>query len=153
MALILLMGCASHAPLDFSSLLGPNKARQLTPDQGSVIEMARSLLGTPYRFGGTTPEGFDCSGLINYVYRKAAGMTLPRNSHRIARAGRAVSVDELRPADILHFKIERQRSLHVVIYIGEGKFIHAPKTGGKVSVQKLNVNYWTKRYRGARRVL
>ena len=153
MAFIILIGCASRPPPDFSSLLSPNETRRLTPDQGSVIEMARSLLGTPYRFGGMTPEGFDCSGLINYVYRKAAGLTLPRNSHRIARAGRAVLVDELRPADILHFKIERQRSLHVVIYIGKGKFIHAPKTGGKVSVQELNVNYWIMRYRGARRVL
>jgi cell wall-associated NlpC family hydrolase len=150
---LLLSGCASgRPPSDFSSLSGRSEPAP-TPKQARVIKIARSLIGVPYRFGGETPKGFDCSGFVGYVFRKAAGVDLPRVSHDQARAGKAVSVDDLKPADIVYFKIEHQKPLHVGIYLGRGRFIHAPSTRGRVNIQRLNFDYWKKRYRGARRVI
>jgi cell wall-associated NlpC family hydrolase len=146
-----LSGCAARRPPDFSSL--GRAEPPATPVQEKVLNTARSLLGTPYLYGGTTPKGFDCTGYINYVYRHSVGMGLPRQSHDLARAGRAVAPEELRPADIVYFKIERQKPLHMGIYLGRGKFIHAPSTNGKVNVQSLTVDYWRDRYLGARRLL
>ena len=146
-------GCiGARPPADFSSLSGQPEPAQ-TAEQARVVKVARSLIGVPYRFGGVTPKGFDCSGFVGYVYRKAAGVILPRVSHDQARAGKAVSVYELRPADIVYFKIEHQKPLHVGIYLGRGKFIHAPSTRGRVNIQSLGLDYWKKRYRGARRVI
>ena len=149
--LVALVGCAgTRTPTDFSSL--PSAPKQaVTPAQQGVIQTALSLLGTPYRFGGTTPQGFDCTGFVNYVYRKSAGMTLPRESHDMVRSGKQVLVPELHPADIVYFKIELQRSLHIGIYLGDGKFIHAPSSRGKVNIQNLSQDYWKSRYQGARR--
>jgi cell wall-associated NlpC family hydrolase len=148
-----LSGCAGgRPPVDFSSLsdgTGPAP----TPIEARVIKIARSLIGVPYRFGGETPKGFDCSGFVGYVFRKAAGVDLPRVSHDQARSGKAVSVDDLRPGDLIYFKIEHQKPLHVGIYLGRGKFIHAPSSRGRVNIQSLSVDYWRKRYRGARRVI
>jgi cell wall-associated NlpC family hydrolase len=150
---IALAGCATGpARPDFSSLRSGSE-RPSTPVQGNVIKTAQSLLGTPYQYGGTTPEGFDCSGFINYVFRHAAGLALPRITHDLARAGKPVSVAELRPTDLVYFKIERQKPLHVGIYLGEGKFIHSPSRRGKVNIQTLDQDYWKDRYLGARRLL
>ncbi|HXN07956.1 MAG TPA: C40 family peptidase [Nitrospiria bacterium] len=147
-------GCASHPvpPSDFSSLHSDTEQRASSV-QEIVIRNALSLLGTPYRIGGMTPEGFDCTGFINYVYRTSASITLPRESHDLIRVGEAVSVADLRPADIVYFRIERQKPLHVGIYLGAGKFIHAPSTGGKVNIQNLSQDYWKIRYLGGRRIV
>jgi len=151
--LITLAGCATgHRLPDFSSL-SFDRERPMTSVQKGVIQTALSLLGTPYRFGGTTPKGFDCSGLVNYVYRNSAGIILPRESHELARSGEPVSVVDLRPADLVYFKIERQKPLHVGIYIGDAKFIHAPSSRGKVNIQSLGLDYWRARFLGARRVI
>jgi cell wall-associated NlpC family hydrolase len=150
--LIALLGCATnHKSPDFSSY--SSKQPLTTPDQNGVIEIALSLLGTPYRFGGTTPQGFDCSGFINYVYRHSVGLVLPRKSHDLARVGKPVAAEHLQPADLVYFKIERQKPLHVGIYIGDGKFVHAPSSRGKVNIQSLELEYWKNRYRGARRII
>jgi cell wall-associated NlpC family hydrolase len=151
--LIVLSGCAgSRSGQDFS-LLRNGSEPPSTPVQAKVIKTAHSLLGVPYKYGGTTPEGFDCSGFINYVFRHAAGLALPRITHDLARAGKPVSVAELRPTDLVYFKIERQKPLHVGIYLGEGKFIHSPSRRGKVNIQTLDQDYWKDRYLGARRLL
>jgi cell wall-associated NlpC family hydrolase len=151
--LITLSGCAGSPPrTDFSD--PPRDAgRPSTPVQKEVIKTAQSLLGTPYKYGGTTPEGFDCSGFINYVFRNAVDVALPRQTQGLVRAGKPVSVAELRPADLVYFKIEHQKPLHVGIYLGDGKFIHSPSTRGKVNIQRLNQEYWRDRYLGARRLL
>ena len=151
--LAVLAGCGGGRTLsDFSSLSG-DPSRPFTAVQESVIATARSLLGVPYRFGGTTPEGFDCSGYVGYVYRQSAGIELPRMTHDLARAGRPVTVADLRPADLVYFKIERQKPLHVGIYMGDGKFIHSPSARGRVNIQDMNMDYWRTRYLGARRVI
>ena len=149
--LMTLAGCAgTRTPIDFSSLSGAPE-QPITSVQKDVIQAALSLLGTPYRFGGTTPEGFDCTGFVNYVYRKSAGMTLPRESHDLVRAGKQIPAAKLLPADIVYFMIEYQKPLHVGIYLGDGKFIHAPSRRGRVNIQSLNQDYWKSRYLGARR--
>jgi cell wall-associated NlpC family hydrolase len=149
---LVLAGCTGSRTssnfLPFST--APNQT--VTSAQKGVSQTALSLLGTPYRFGGTTPEGFDCSGFVNYVYRKSAGMMLPRESHDLVRAGKQVSATNLLPADIVYFKIEHQKPLHVGIYLGGGKFIHAPSRRGKVNIQSLDQDYWKTRYLGARRI-
>lgn len=151
--LIALLGCATdHKLPDFSSR-SHDKEKVATPAQKGVIETALSLLGTPYRFGGTTPKGFDCTGFINYVFRHSVGLLLPRESHSLIQAGRPVPAANLRPADLVYFKIERQKPLHVGIYIGDGKFIHSPSSKGKVNIQSLGLDYWRSRYVGARRIL
>jgi probable lipoprotein NlpC len=142
-------GCAGSPPRpDFG-----DASHGKTPLQRDVIQTARGLLGTPYKYGGTTPAGFDCSGFVNYVYRTAAGLSLPRMTHDLVRSGKPIRAGRLQPADLVYFKIEHQKPLHVGIYLGGGTFIHAPSARGKVNIQRLDQDYWRDRYLGARRVL
>ena len=118
----------------------------------SVLQRAFSLLGTPYRWGGTSPEGgFDCSGLVGYVFR-TIGIDLPRVSRSMANEGTAV-VDRtaLAEGDLVFFG-KRGRVDHVGIYIGEGKFLHAPRTGRDVTVSSMDSGYWSQKYLQARRL-
>lgn len=119
----------------------------------TVLQRAMSMLGTPYRWGGTSPErGFDCSGLVGYVYRTALGIDLPRISREQASAGEQV-VDRAAMAvgDLVFFG-RRGRVDHVGIYVGEGKFVHAPSRGKTVTVSSLEEGYWGGRFLQARRI-
>jgi len=150
--LMTLTGCAgSPTRPDFLSSAG--RTGRPIPVRESVIQIARSLLGTPYRFGGKTPEGFDCTGFVGYVYQNSAGIALPRDSHHLIRMGKTVSATDLLPADLVYFRIEHQKPLHVGIYLGDGIFIHAPSSGGKVNIQRMSQGYWKSRYLGARRIV
>ncbi len=113
-----------------------------------IVEEARHHVGTPYRYGGVSPRGFDCSGLVLYVYREN-GITLPRSAGDQFRDGRKVTRRYLRPGDLVFFQTSRTPISHVGIYAGRGKFIHAPKPGKKVSYARLDNRYWSQRYRGA----
>lgn len=114
---------------------------------------ARNLLGAPYRFGGTTPKGFDCSGYVAYVYKQSIGKTLPRRAAEQIKFGKAISPAKMGRGDLLYFWIEEQKIVHVGIYIGGDQFIHAPSSRGEVNIQRLHDPYWSERYRGARRVI
>ena len=118
----------------------------------TVLQRAFALLGTPYRWGGTSPErGFDCSGLVGYVFR-TIGVELPRVSRAMANEGTAVADrNALSEGDLVFFG-KRGRVDHVGIYIGEGKFLHAPRTGRDVTVSSLSTGYWSQKYLQARRV-
>jgi len=120
----------------------------------AVLMRAISLIGTPYRWGGNTPEGgFDCSGLVNYVFRDMLDLKLPRTSRELAAyQGPRIAKDRLATADLVFFGNGGKVS-HVGIYLGDGRFIHAPSSGGTVRVEQLDTRYWTPRYSGARRVL
>ncbi len=120
----------------------------------AVLMRAISLVGTPYRYGGNTPEGgFDCSGLVNYVFRDMLDLRLPRSSRELASyQGPRIEPQRLATADLVFFGTGNQVT-HVGIYVGEGRFVHAPSTGGTVRLDHLDGSYWRRHYSGARRVL
>ncbi len=120
----------------------------------SVALQALAHLGTPYRVGGLSPQtGFDCSGLVTYVYREGAGLALPRNTFDLSLFGQPVERGALRPGDLVFYNTQRREYSHVGIYLGEDRFIHAPTSGGEVRVESLRADYWMRRYNGARRVI
>ena len=120
----------------------------------AVLMRAIGLVGTPYRYGGNTPEsGFDCSGLVTYVYRDMLDLRLPRTSRELAQVqGPKIEPRRLAPADLVFFG-SRGNVSHVGIYVGEGRFVHAPSTGGTVRLDHLDGYYWRDHYSGAKRVL
>jgi cell wall-associated NlpC family hydrolase len=120
-----------------------------------MVETAMNFLGVRYRRGGQSAEqGFDCSGLTRKVFETSLGLALPRRADDQARAAGLVAIEreELRPGDLVFFNTLRRTFSHVGIYIGDGKFIHAPRTGAKVRIEDLGFSYWAKRFTGARRV-
>lgn len=126
---------------------------QPDPALNDLAVYAISLEGTPYKFGGTSPNtGFDCSGFVGHVFRQSLGKTLPRSSEEISRVGREQESDELQPGDLVFFNTLNRSYSHVGIYLGDGQFIHSPSTGKSVSIANMNESYWRKRYNGARRV-
>ena len=120
----------------------------------AVLMRAIGLVGTPYRYGGNTPEsGFDCSGLVTYVYRDMLDLRLPRTSRELANVqGPRIDPEKLAAADLVFFGSKGNVS-HVGIYVGEGRFVHAPSTGGTVRLDRLDGHYWRDHYSGAKRVL
>ncbi len=119
-----------------------------------LVDEALSYLGIRYRFGGTSPEtGLDCSGLVLNVFRNAVGLDLPRTAREMATVGDKIGRQELKPGDLVFFNTMRRTFSHVGIYLGEGKFVHAPSSGGKVRVESMSTRYWAQRFNGARRIV
>lgn len=120
---------------------------------GDLLLQAMSLMGVAYRFGGSSPEtGLDCSGFIQYVFRKSLRVNLPRTSAEMARAGRVIERDELAPGDLVFYNTRGFQYSHVGLYLGGNKFIHSPRTGKSVEVVNMTNSYWSQRFNGARRV-
>ncbi|MBD7988770.1 C40 family peptidase [Luteimonas sp. Sa2BVA3] len=119
----------------------------------ALLQRAMGLLGTPYRWGGTSPDsGFDCSGLVNYVFRTTLGIELPRVSREMASNGEKVERAALTAGDLVFFGRRGTRVDHVGIYVGDGQFVHAPRSGRDVTVSRLDTGYWANRFLQARRV-
>ncbi|MFO1335050.1 MAG: C40 family peptidase [Piscinibacter sp.] len=119
-----------------------------------MVLSAMNFLGVPYRRGGNSAEqGFDCSGFTRHVFEASLGLVLPRRADEQASAAGLIKVkrDELKPGDLVFFNTLKRSFSHVGIYIGEGKFIHSPRTGGEVRVEDMRYAYWSKRFTGARR--
>lgn len=133
------------------ALPGPAAASTLAQD---VPLYALSLVGSPYRMGGTSPEtGLDCSGLVGHVFRQVAGVTLPRDSRAISEAARPLSADALQPGDLVFFNTLNRAFSHVGIYLGDNRFVHATSSRtNAVMVSDLSSRYWRSRFDGARRV-
>ena len=129
-----------------------NAAPQPSGRVQSVLSRAFALLGTPYRWGGTSTDGFDCSGLVGYVFRNSLGIELPRVSREMARTGEQVERAQLTAGDLVFFSTKSHGVDHVGIYIGEGKFLHAPRTGRDVTVSSLESGYWSQKFLLGRRV-
>jgi cell wall-associated NlpC family hydrolase len=112
-----------------------------------------NFLGVPYRRGGDDAEGFDCSGFTRHVFESTLGLVLPHRADQQARHASLASVprDELKPGDLVFFNTMKRAFSHVGIYIGEGRFIHAPRSGGEVRVEDMRQRYWAQRFNGARR--
>lgn len=116
-----------------------------------VAVRAMSMIGKPYRWGGSSPRsGFDCSGLVHYVYRDALGIRLPRTAKQMSRTGFRIGKSRLQPGDLVFFNTGRRYS-HVGIYVGQGRFVHSPSRGKTIRLAKLDNRYWLRRYNGARR--
>jgi cell wall-associated NlpC family hydrolase len=113
----------------------------------SVVDIAERHIGAPYRWGGSSPSGFDCSGLVRYVYAQV-GVTLPHNAAQQFRLGRPVSRDSLEPGDLVFF----DRLRHSGIYVGNGRFIHARQSGKRVSIARLDEEWYAEHWAGARRL-
>lgn len=115
----------------------------------TVVSTALSMKGTPYRYGGSTPAGFDCSGLIQYTFRQA-GIAVPRNSYDQYKASSPVYISRLQPGDLLFFRtLGGMFVSHVGMYIGDNRFVHAPGKGKHVHIDSLDEDYWQKRLVGA----
>ena len=138
----LLAGCGSAPPARAPAR--PPVPSALSDEQRSDLAIhAMGLVGTPYRYGGNTPEsGFDCSGLIGYVYRQRAGVAPPRTVAQLSGFGQAVDADELRSGDLVIFG--NDPASHAGIYVGEGRFVHAPSTGGTVRLDRLDSRHWSR---------
>lgn len=153
----LLGGCAGlppqpPAPTASSSepALPPGRAGA---DRAEALLQALSALGTDYRYGGESySTGFDCSGLVAHVFLEAYGIQLPHSARAQSEMGTPVSLAELQPGDLVFFDTEHRPFSHVGIYLGHGQFIHAPKTGARVRVERMSRAYWVRHYDGARRI-
>lgn len=118
-----------------------------------LADSALAFLGVSYRFGGNSPEGgFDCSGLVRRVFQDALGLNLPRTAKEMSQVGKQVSIEDLKPGDLVFFNTMRRAFSHVGIYLGNSKFVHAPSDGGVVRVEDIRIPYWTSRFNGARRM-
>lgn len=123
-----------------------------TTASSELAQAALNYLGVRYRFGGTSPSnGFDCSGLIHYIANKHLGMDIPRVAASQAKIGTPVSRSELQPGDLVFFNTRGARNSHVGVYLGNNEFVHAPRSGTVVRVEKISA-YWDKRWNGARRL-
>lgn len=122
-------------------------------DRSEALLQALLALGVDYRPGGRSPvTGFDCSGLVAHVYREAYAIRLPHNTRAQSERGVAVTLAELRPGDLVFHDTQERPYSHVGIYLGDGRFVHAPKAGAQVRIERLDSRYWSKRFNGARRI-
>lgn len=139
MVALLLGACAS----------GP-RAREDGPG-ARITASALAQLGRPYRYGGSSPAGFDCSGLVQFAHA-AAGIRVPRTTDDQHDAARGVKLDKLAPGDVLFFRIDSRKVSHVAIYTGDGRFVHAPDSGKVVEMRRLDEPYYRARVVGAGRL-
>lgn len=155
LACLLLVGCASTGPSRPGGEQRYAEPTELSTRSNEVLMRAISLVGTPYRYGGNSPDaGFDCSGLIDFVFLDAAGLRLPRSTRELIDLDApAVRRESLQPGDLVFFNPSGGSASHIGIYVGEGRFVHAPSTGGTVRLDRLDTAYWSDSYKGAKRVL
>ena len=148
----MLSGCSI-----FRGNSGPSKVAQFKQDTSVGTEdisiAAVGLVDVPYRYGGNTPKGgFDCSGLIVYVYNKAAGIKLPRTIAQMSNQGRSVDNQPPAPGDLVFFNTTGEKYSHAGIYVGQGRFVHAPSAGGTVRLDYITSPYWAAKFTEARRI-
>ena len=131
-----------------------DQVRQSVRDKASeLVVNAMGFLGVPYRRGGNTVEsGFDCSGFVRAIYEQSVGLLLPRKAEQQAAATQSIDKNDLQPGDLVFFNTLKRAFSHVGIYVGDGKFIHSPKPGAEVRVESMGIDYWARRFDGARRV-
>ena len=143
--LLALLGGCGTAPVAGRSGVMPTSgaASQVSPNQASDVTIyAVGLVGTPYRYGGNTPDtGFDCSGLIGHVYKTRAGVALPRSVAALQNWGQSLAPDSIRSGDLVFFG-KGDVATHAGIFVGNGRFVHAPSTGGTVRLEYLSAKHW-----------
>lgn len=153
---LLLAACASTPPSRHGGhARNTPRAPIVEPSAGleEISIQAMSLVGTPYRYGGNTPDsGFDCSGLVRYVVSRAANVNLPRTTEAMGTRGTPLSREQVASGDLVFFNTTGRANSHVGIYVGQNRFVHAPSTGGTVRLEDMTKSYWASRYNGARRI-
>ncbi len=148
LAFVIPIGCSTLPPELPKAETAPVGERR-----AEALLQALLTLGLDYRYGGSSPEtGFDCSGLVAHVFREAYGIRLPQNARAQSEYGVRVSLAELRAGDLVFYNTLNRPFSHVGIYLGDGRFVHAPKTGAQVRVEPIRGSYWMKRFDGARRI-
>jgi cell wall-associated NlpC family hydrolase len=151
---MLLTSCSSTPEKPAASAQTSRPSHFRLEDQqtaNEIVMQAMALLDTGYQFGGRNPEaGLDCSGMVSLVVEKVTGRRLPHNAAQIASQTRDIRRDELKPADLVFFNTSGKPYSHMGIYLGEGRFLHAPASHGKVRVDKMEMAYYAKRFTGAR---
>ncbi len=154
-ALLLLTSFSQTVHADDDATTQEASVKQLSfVDRTSRMAIeALSLIGIHYKRGGNNPEhGLDCSGLVRYVFKESNGKELPRTSAEISKVGERIEKEDLQPGDLVFFKTLKHAFSHVGIYLGDNKFVHAPAAGGKVRIESMDLQYWKKRFNGARRI-
>ncbi|MFT8321319.1 MAG: C40 family peptidase [Bacillus sp. (in: firmicutes)] len=131
----------------FTGIFGGHEASAASSK--SITSIATKYIGTPYKFGGTTPKGFDCSGFVGYSYKKT-GKKLPRTAADMYKKGKKVTKKKLKKGDLVFFSTYKKGASHVGIYMGDNKFIHSSSQG--VKIDKLSNTYWKANYYGAKRL-
>lgn len=150
-SVVLLAACGIAPPSPDRSPDASADRAGYSPQGNEVTLFALGLVDTGYRFGGKNPEaGLDCSGMVSYIYSQAAGVTFSGSAADIARKGRQIERDELRPGDLVFFNTRNFRFSHVGVYIGGDRFIHAPSGNGRVRIDQLNASYYAQRFEAAR---
>jgi cell wall-associated NlpC family hydrolase len=142
-------------PLLLSACSAPPARQHAASDDrmNELVIYAMSLADTPYRYGGNSASsGFDCSGFVGHVFRQSLGVSLPRTSREISKVGTPIGQSELRPGDLVFYNTLHASFSHVGIYVGDGKFVHSPKSGDRVRVEQMQMRYWQARFDGARRI-
>ena len=130
-----------------------DKAQTVAGRAGDLVVNAMGFLGVPYKRGGNSAEtGFDCSGFVRAIYQQTVGLVLPRRADQQAASTQVIDKKELQPGDLVFFNTMRRTFSHVGIYVGDGKFIHSPRSGSEVRVEDMRQSYWQRRFDGARRV-
>ncbi len=145
--LAVLSGCASPPAREASAPAGVGAAERAAD---RAVFTAMQMVGAPYRYGGSTPDGFDCSGLVQYAYG-AAGVPLPRTAEQQYSATESLTLEQARPGDLLFFRDGRRIS-HVALYLGQGRFVHAPNRGRNVSLGSFADSYYRSHFARAGRV-
>jgi cell wall-associated NlpC family hydrolase len=149
--ILLLSGCASQSRAPEHSSIAMSKRPTVSERGLEVTLFALGLIDTGYRFGGKNPEaGLDCSGMVSYIFGQAAGLKVSGSAADIARKGRAVDRERLRPGDLVFFNTRNAAFSHVGIYIGDERFVHAPKTNGRVRIEQMSNRYFAQRFEAAR---
>jgi cell wall-associated NlpC family hydrolase len=152
-----LSACSTFSPRSSSGVSTSPKIAHFKNDTSVGSEdisiAAIGLVGVPYRYGGNTPAGgFDCSGLIVYVFNKSSGIKLPRTIQQMSNVGKGIGQQDPAPGDLVFFNTTGERYSHAGIYVGKGRFVHAPSAGGTVRLDRIDTPYWASRYTEARRV-
>jgi cell wall-associated NlpC family hydrolase len=157
LALFLLSGGnagAAQEGQDLPPSVSATKGADLFDRTQELIMHALAFSPVRYKWGGNTPEtGMDCSGYVRFVFQEAAGIMLPHNAYSMSQQGKSIGRNQMRPGDLVFFNTLKRTFSHVGIYLGDNRFIHAPRTGKSVEIGSLDTSYWKQRFNGARRVL
>ena len=140
---LMLSACSSTPPARSGSYGSP----------ADVISNAKRAIGTPYRSGGSSESGYDCSGFVLAIYKQSRGVSLPRTAEQQAAATQKISHADLQAGDLVFFNTLHRSHSHVGIYAGNNQFIHSPNSGSSVRLEDIRQAYWSRRFDGARRVL